>query len=393
MQQKEGIPMKKLVSVLLLLCLSLSLLTGCTDNVVENVISTTEPSNAPAANHETPVDVPADPAPKEPEPLVEEPKAEEPTIEELVAESPTEVPYEPIEINIAMLKGSTGMGAAKLMADAAEGLTANSYHFSLSADAADVMAKVISGEYDIAALPTNSAAVAFNKSQGEVQMLAINTLGVLYLMQKTGVDGSPIQSFEQLRGQTIVAFGQGANPEYVLNHLLTMNGLEPGTDVIIDWKATVDEVLSAVVVGDYDFVMLPEPNVSVANSKNPDYTICMDLTREWDEISDGSLVMGSIVVTKSFAEAYPAAVEKFLEEYAASIEFVTTDATAPAVIAAQEIVPAEGVAKKALPNCHIVCITGADMQPTVEAYYQMLFEANPKAVGGSVPTADFYYGN
>jgi len=385
--------MKKVLSFVLVLCLALTLFAGCSTVPAE---STPTPAPSPAPNE--PVDAPVEPeSPAVTEPVAEDIPVTEPPVEEApaeapaVEEAPVELLYEPVDINIAMLKGSTGMGAAKLMADAAAGLTANNYNFSLSSDAADVMAKAISGEYDIAALPTNSAAVAFNKSQGEVQMLAINTLGVLYLMQKTGVDGSPIQNFEQLRGQTIVAFGQGANPEYVLNYLLTQNGLVPGTDVVIDWKASVDEVLAEVVSGTYDFVMLPEPNVSVANSKNSDYTICMDLTQKWDEVSDGSLVMGSIVVTKAFADANPAAVDKFLEEYAASIEFVTTDATAPAVIAAQGIVPAEGVAKKALPNCHIVCITGTEMQPTVEGYFEMLFAANPKAVGGAVPTAEFSY--
>ena len=377
--------MKKTLSLFLVLCLALTMLAGCAS-------APAEPAAEPDIGAATAPQETAEPESQEPT----EPPAEDASTENTAGtsteEPAAETPYGAVDIQVAMLKGSTGMGAAKLMADAAAGLTANNYSFTLSSDASDVMAKVISGEFDIAALPTNSAAVAFNKSEGEVQLLAINTLGVLYLMQKTGVDGSPIRSFEELRGQTIVAFGQGANPEYVLNYLLTQNGLTPGAEVFIDWKATVDEVLAAVVSGTYDFVMLPEPNVSVANSKNSDYTICMDLTQKWDEVSDGSLVMGSLVVTRSFAEAHPEAVDKFLEEYAASIDFITTDETAPAVIAAQEIVPAEGVAQKALPNCHIVCITGANMQPTVEAYYQMLFEANPKAVGGAIPTAEFYYG-
>lgn len=316
-----------------------------------------------------------------------EPPAESPTEED----STIALPYEPVDIHIAVLKGSTGIGAAKLMADAAEGLCSNRYHFSLDSDASEVMTKLISGEYDIAALPSNSAAIAYNKSEGAVQMLAINTLGVLYLMQRTGVDGSPIRNFEELRGKTIVAFGQGANPEYVLNYLLTQNGLTPGTDVFIDWKASVDEVLTCVVLGNYEFVMLPEPNVTVANSKNSDYTICMDLTQKWEEVADGSLVMGCMVVSRSFAEANPAAVDEFLLEYAASIDFITTDETGPAVIASQGIVPSEDIAFHALPNCHIVCLTGADMQPVIEPYYQMLFAANPKAVGGTIPDAEFYY--
>lgn len=373
--------MKKTISLLLALCLMLAMFAGCgtqtTTPADPSTSDVTEPAGTPDAQPDEQPEEPETPA--EPEAPVEEP-ADEPV-----------VVTEPVDFNIAVLKGSTGMGMAKLMADAQAGEAANNYQFTLTSDTADVMAKVISGEYDIAALPTNSAAMAYAKTQGEVQLLAINTLGVLYLLQKTGVDGSPIQSFEELRGKTIVSMGQGANPEYVLSYLLSKNGLTIGEDVTVDWKATADEVLSAVVTGDYDFVMLPEPNVSVAMTKNSDYTIAFDLTVEWDAVADGSLVMGCLVVRKAFADEHADAVAKFLEEYAASINFITTDETAASVIAAQEIVPAEPIAQKALPNCHIVCITGADMQAVIEPYYQVLFDANPQAVGGSVPDTAFYY--
>ncbi len=363
--------MKRFISLFLSCYLILLFFSGCARKGPAPITS------IPSASSETEI-------------LPEEPQVEA-TPDAAVQESGNDVPYMPVDIRVAVLKGSTGMSCAKLMSDAAAGSCFNNYQFSLSSDASDVMAKLISGEYDIAALPTNSAAVAFNKSQGEVQMLAINTLGVLYLMQRTGVDGSPIREFEELRGKTIVAFGQGANPEYVLNYLLTQNGLTPGIDVFIDWKASVDEVLTAVVLGDYEFVMLPEPNVTVANSKNSDYTICMDLTQKWEDVSDGSLVMGCMAVSRTFAAANSAAVEKFLEEYKASIDFITSDSAAPTVIAAQEIVPSETIAQAALPNCHIVCVTGAEMQQLIDPYYQMLFEANPKAVGGSIPSDEFYY--
>ena len=246
--------MKKTISLLLALCLMLAMFAGCgtqtTTPADPGTSDVTEPAGTPDAQPDEQPEEPEPPA--EPEAPVEEP-ADEPV-----------VVTEPVDFNIAVLKGSTGMGMAKLMADAQAGEAANNYQFTLTSDTADVMAKVISGEYDIAALPTNSAAMAYAKTQGEVQLLAINTLGVLYLLQKTGVDGSPIQSFEELRGKTIVSMGQGANPEYVLSYLLSKNGLTIGEDVTVDWKATADEVLSAVVTGDYDFVMLPEPNVSVA---------------------------------------------------------------------------------------------------------------------------------
>lgn len=374
--------MKKTLSLFLTLCLLLALCAGCAGKP-------TETPDAPAGNGNATVETPDNSTESSDEP------ADEPVVlpdDQPVDDTTEEEPFVPADINVAVLKGSTGMGMAKLMADAQEGKAANNYSFTLTSDTADVMAKVISGEYQIAALPTNSAAMAYAKTEGQVQLLALNTLGVLYLLQQTGVDGSPITSLDQLRGKTITAFGQGANPEYILSYLLEQNGLSIGTDVTVDWKASMDEVLATLVTGDYEFVMLPEPNVTVAMTKNSDYTIALDLTQEWNKVAEGDLVMGCLVVRKDFADANPAAVAKFLEEYAASIDFITTDETAAAVIAGQEIVPAEAIAKKALPNCHIVCLTGADMQPAIEPYFQVLFEANPQSVGGSVPDAAFYYG-
>lgn len=374
--------MKKALSLFLTLCLLLALCAGCASKPAAT-------PDAPADNGNATVETPDNSTESSDEP------AGEPVVlpdDQPVDDATEEEPFVPADINVAVLKGSTGMGMAKLMADAQEGKAANNYSFTLTSDTADVMAKVISGEYQIAALPTNSAAMAYAKTEGQVQLLALNTLGVLYLLQQTGVDGSPITSLDQLRGKTITAFGQGANPEYILSYLLEQNGLSIGTDVTVDWKASMDEVLATLVTGDYEFVMLPEPNVTVAMTKNSDYTIALDLTQEWNKVAEGDLVMGCLVVRKDFADANPAAVAKFLEEYAASIDFITTDETAAAVIAGQEIVPAEAIAKKALPNCHIVCLTGADMQPAIETYFQVLFEANPQSVGGSVPDAAFYYG-
>lgn len=374
--------MKKALSLFLTLCLLLALCAGCASKPAAT-------PDAPADNGNATVETPDNSTESSDEP------AGEPVVlpdDQPVDDTTEEEPFVPADINVAVLKGSTGMGMAKLMADAQEGKAANNYSFTLTSDTADVMAKVISGEYQIAALPTNSAAMAYAKTEGQVQLLALNTLGVLYLLQQTGVDGSPITSLDQLRGKTITAFGQGANPEYILSYLLEQNGLSIGTDVTVDWKASMDEVLATLVTGDYEFVMLPEPNVTVAMTKNSDYTIALDLTQEWNKVAEGDLVMGCLVVRKDFADANPAAVAKFLEEYAASIDFIITDETAAAVIAGQEIVPAEAIAKKALPNCHIVCLTGADMQPAIEPYFQVLFEANPQSVGGSVPDAAFYYG-
>lgn len=304
-----------------------------------------------------------------------------------------EASYEAVDMNVAVLKGPTGMGMAKLMADSAEGNAANNYSFTVDSDTSAVMAKLIAGEYDIAALPTNSASVAYNKTEGGVQMLAINTLGTLYLLENGLYERPALTSLEDLRGSTITLFGQGANPEYVLTYVLEAAGLTVGEDVALDFCAAVDEVLGKIAAGTWDYALLPEPNATVAQTKAEGVSRAMDMNEAWESASGGEtqLVMGCLVVRTEFAEAHPEAVAKFLEEYQASVEYILTADDAAAVIAAQEIVPSEAIAAKALPNANIVCITGSEMQSTVEGYYNVLFNFNTQAVGGAVPGEAFYY--
>ncbi len=385
--------MKKTLSVLLVLSLLLLALAGCADPVLGDIASPSDivtspsdltentPEPAPSVDETVTPETPDDTA--EPDAPVDEPPVQE----------PVEEPYEPIDMNIAVLKGPTGMGMAKLMADSANGEAANNYAFTVDSDTSAVLTKLIAGEYDIAALPTNTASVAFNKTAGGIQMLALNTMGTLYLLQNGALESPAPASIADLEGATITLFGQGANPEYVLTYVLESAGLTVGEDVTLDFCAAVDEVLAKVAAGECEYALLPEPNASVAQTKNANFSVVMDMNAAWEEASGGEtqLVMGCLAVRAEFAQANPKAVTKFLEEYQASVEYILTADDAAAIITAQEIVPSEAIAAKALPNANIVCITAGDMQSTVEGYYNVLFNFNPQAVGGAVPTEAFYY--
>lgn len=314
------------------------------------------------------------------------------TAEDKTQETTAQTTEETTPINIAVLSGPTGMGMAKLMRENEEGKTKNTYQFTISSDPSDVLAKVISGEYDVAALPTNTAAAAYAKSDKAVQMLAINTYGTLYLLQNTELEPEPLTDLSQLAGKTIVAFGQGANPEYILDYVLTQNGLTVGENVTVSFSATAEEVLTAAAAGTAAFVMLPEPSASVLRSKNDAMITAFDLTKVWDDCAESPLVMGSLVVSAAFAKAHPDAIAAFLDEYAASVDDIKNNPKeAAAWIASYGIVPNESIAAAALENCNLTCITGTAMQETIEGYYQILFDYNPSAVGGAIPDEAFYY--
>ena len=290
-------------------------------------------------------------------------------------------------VNIMVLNGTTGFGMAKLISDNSKGDSTLNYNISVETDASNITAALINKTVDIAALPTNAAAVAYNKSQGEVQALALNTLGVLYLVTD---DTISIASFEDLRGQTVYVPAQ--NPTIIFSYLCKANGLEVGTDVFIDnTYAQPADLRTAVASGEVSVAVLPEPMLTIAKSSNDKLVTAMDLTVEWNKVSpEGSLVQGCVVVRKEFAEEHPNEVAAFLEEYGRSIEFLSGDpSTVGAVIEETGVFAKGAVAAKALPNCNICFITGEEMKTAMETF---LAAMPVNSVGGALPAADFYYG-
>ncbi len=303
-------------------------------------------------------------------------------------EKPVSVKPGSTQVRFGVLKGPTGIGAVSLMDKAEKGEHAN-YKSYMITDPSDMVGRITNGSLDIAALPTNTAANLYNKTNGGVKIIALNTLGVLYILEK----GDSIHSAADLKGKTIYCNGQGANPEYVLNFILRQNGLEPGKDVEIVFKEAA-EVTALMASGQIDCCMLPVPAAVTVTTKNPDVKMGLDLTEEYAKAAgDGSvLTMGCLVARREFLEEHPEEAALFLERYAASIEDVknNTDASSE-LIASYEITPNAAIAKKSIPYCSMVCITGKDIRPAVENYYKVLFEADPASLGGSMPGDDFYY--
>lgn len=291
-------------------------------------------------------------------------------------------------VRFAVLNGPTGVGAAKLMADSDAGTTANSYNVEVFTANDQVAAGLTNGEIDIAAVASNVAANLYNKTDGGIQMLAVSGLGVLYILE----NGDTVHSMSDLAGRTIYATGQGANPEYVLNYLLTENGVDHA-DVDIQWK-TGDEITTLMVSGEADLCMLPVPAATAVQLKNADVREALDLSAEWDNLQNGSrLTMTTIVARTDFIQEHPQAVENFLADYQASVDYVNGDPAAAAELVASYGITANAqIAEAAIPKCALVCITGAsDMRSAIQGYYEVLYQANPDSIGGGIPDDAFYY--
>lgn len=346
--------MKKLLSLLCVLSLSAALLAGC------STAGDAGTSETPGSSS-TPSDV-------------------------------TEM-ADPIDVNVMALKGPTAMGMVEFMNEADSGtITDNNYHFNITAATDEVSAALAQGTTDIATVPANLASVLYNNTEGGVQVLAINTLGVLYIVES----GDTVHSVEDLRGKTIYASGKGNTPEAALNYVLTQNGIDPSADVTIEWKSEQAECLSALMAEENAIAMLPQPFVTTAQAQSESLRVALDLTEEWDALQADSdtpstLVTGVVVARTEFVEEHPEAISNFLDYYQQSVEYVNANVEDAAQLVGQyDIVTAE-VAQKAIPECNIVFIEGAEMKEKLSGYLSVLFEQNPQSVGGALPDDAFYF--
>ncbi len=303
--------------------------------------------------------------------------------------APSPSPVETDGLSVAFLKGPTGIGAAYFMEQSDSGMLDNDYDIILEADPTVVTGGIISGELDIAAVPTNVACTLYNKTNGNVKLAAINTMGVLYILEK----GDTIHSAGDLFNKTIYAMGQGSNPEYVLNYILSKYELIPGENVTIQYLPS-DELTTRMASGELDVCMLPVPAATSVLMKNSDVREALNLTSEWSAVSgDGSVLTQGCLVYRS-DKIDENQIAAFLEDYGKSIDYMTDTANldAAAELAVKhEIVPGAAIAKAALPKCGITFITGADtMREHLAGYFRVLFAADPKSIGGSVPDDAFY---
>ena len=291
-------------------------------------------------------------------------------------------------LRIAGLKGPTTMGLVNLLSMESDGTASMDYDLQLYGAADEIVPLLMKGELDMAAIPANLAATLYQKTSGGIEAVAVNTLGVLYVVEK----GDTVQSMADLKGRTILSTGKGTTPEYVLRYLLTQNGIDPDKDVTIEYYSEATEVTAQMANAEDAIAVLPQPYVTAAGLQDDTLRVALDLTEEWNKVCDTQLITGVTVVRKEYAEEHPDVVTAFLADYAKSVDAANTDLDGTAALCEEQgVVAKAAIAKKALPNCNIVCLTGDDLKTNASAYLQVLFDADPAAVGGAMPGDDFYW--
>ena len=378
--------MKKLTALIITLSL-LCALCACGTSASSGSGKQEEPAAQEQQAAEPAAEAPA----QEAEPAAEAPAQEaEPAAEAPAQEAEPAAEAEKTDINVFVLTGPTGIGAVNLWEEAEQGTASENYHFTAAAAPTEIVAKISAGEADIAAISTNLASTLYHKTEGGIVILAVNTLGVLNVLDNTGAE---ISSLSDLKGRQIVTTGQGANPEYILNYLLKANGLDPETDVTIEFKADGSELVGVWETSPEAVIVAPQPVATSIKGKYEGSQIALSLTDEWEKVSpDSALMMGCMIARRDFVEANPEAVENFLADYERSVNAANADPAAAGELCEKYgIVPAAAVAKAAIPSCNICFITGDEMRQGLTGYLQVLMDADPTSIGGSIPGDDFWY--
>lgn len=289
------------------------------------------------------------------------------------------------KVKIAALKGPTGMGIVKLMEE-----NKDAYDITLFDSPDQLISKIVNGELDGAAVPSNLAPVLYNKTKGGIQLAGINTLGILYIVE----NGNTIKDLKDLKGKTIYSSGKGSTPEFVLNYILKKNGLEPDKDVKIEYKMQHSDLATAVASKEVKIAVLPEPFVTTTKMKDKDLQVAVDLTKEWEKVSENNskLVMGTLVFRKDFLEKRGKDAEEFLAKYKESVDFVNKNKEdAAKLIEKNGILPNAKIAEMAIPKCNIVFISAKDGKDSLDKFYKVLEQNDPKSIGGKLPDENFYY--
>lgn len=338
--------MKKKLSVVLALILALSLLAACSDGVGETASPSATATQTAAATPEA---------------------TEPPAFDE---NNP---------LSVATLAGPTGMGMIRLFDDPA-------YEVGLYTSPDQITTKVISGEVSVAAVPSNVAAVLYNRLGGGIKIAAVTTMGVLYILE----NGDTVSSVADLSGKTIYATGQGSTPEYVLEKILEANGV---TDADVQYMGAHADLANAMAAGEVTLALLPEPFVSTVIAANPDISVKIDINEEWQNIygEHAGMPMGVTIVSDEFA-ADAAGMAKLIADCSASVEYVANDSQAAAAdIVEKQIVGSEAIALSAMPRCGISFITGEAARAILYDYFAVMVENNPESLGGAIPDDAIYY--
>lgn len=258
--------------------------------------------------------------------------------------------------------------------------------FSNSVD--EITSLIKSGKADIAALPLNTAAQLYNKTNGGIKIMSITALNSLYLVEK----GDIIKKLSDFKGKTVVTSGKGTVFDYYLLYVLKESGIDPETDITIRYLDTYDDVVAdakgenssglCVVPCNYACeILYAEKGYDTVES----FTNILKLKTEMVFAAE------CLAVRTEYLEAHPDLVEEFLDFADMSATFITSSARAGLYLIDAKLFADEEKALANVFNCNPVCIQGDELVTLASENLKFLYELDPDSVGGALPDENIYY--
>ncbi len=296
-----------------------------------------------------------------------------------------------VTLKIAAIKGPTALSMINMIEHKPVLNEKVTTEYIIKDSPETVRPMLLHGEADIAAIPTNMAAILYNKGV-EYQVAGISLWGTLYMVGQSDIE---VTEWADLKDKRIYLMAKGMTPDISFRYMLEKKGLDPEKDVTLDYRYPMPQDLAgAVGAGKADLAVLSEPMVSTLLAKNSDLKIILDLTREWNEITENKIPLAQtcVFVRKEFARKYPEIVAGFLKEYENSIEWVNANTGEAGELAVKHgIMPAAEVASETIPRCNMRYEDAFAAKDGINAYLEVFHGFDPNIVGGRLPDEGFYY--
>lgn len=288
-------------------------------------------------------------------------------------------------VRYAVMTGPTGVGSVHFIENSKNGQSAFEIEESVVGTPDEIVSSLVSGNLDMAVVPANLASVLYNKTEGKIQVLATNNLGVLYIVEM----GEEIHSLEDLKGKVVMSSGKGATPETVFTYLMEGNGLQRGVDWDFDFKTEATEAAQYLLSGKHTIALLPEPMVTAVLAQSEHARVAIDLQEEWSKLNASAQITGVLVGRREFIETIDA--DAFLKEFESSVKEAEADVKKTSELLGKYNIMNPDIAETAIPNMNLHYMDGQDLKISMTEYLQILSEANSQSVGGNVPGEDFFY--
>lgn len=294
---------------------------------------------------------------------------------------------EPLQLTVAGLKGPSSIGMLRMIESEPVFGEDVETEYQIVDEPQLMIARIMSGEADIAAVPINLAAVLYNKG-APYRLGAVTGDGLLHIVSSR----EDIGSVEDLKGKRIYCIAQGSTPEFVLRYVLEKSGIDPDTEVELDFSFDHVAIAPQLIAGKVDLAVLPEPFVSIVASKNPAVQPVIDLQQVWAELSGtgDTYPITATLVRNSLYREHPEALKAFFAAYRESIDWANANPAEAGGLAGKYMEMPAPIIAKAMPRLNLRYQSPREARSRVEELYQVFHGFAPASVGGTIPGDEFY---